>query len=1624
MRRIILTIILIQFLTTGIYAQAWLDYLPKKTKSEEAVGANTSTKASSTTDVEYTLKDYQEAFNTYWKPYNVNGKGYYYENGVKKKAYGWKQFKRWEWNMRGQVDAKTGKFPEKSAQEVFNEYFKTNKRTKSATIDASNWTVMGPNNSLGGYAGIGRINCIAFHPTDNNTYWVGAPSGGLWVTHDNGNTWTCLTDNNNVMGVSDIVIPSDYETSKTIYIATGDRDGWDNRSVGILKSIDGGLSWKKTGLSANLNDGLMVNRLLLDPNDDNIIIAATNNGVFKTIDAGESWNTKLSDLEFKDMESKPGDFNTLYGSTTYGSEEGEIYVSENGGSSWDQSIKVTDGRRVELAVTKANPSIVYAVVGKYDSALEGVYKSTDSGKSFTQTLSGAKLNLLGYYADGADEGGQAGYDLAIEASPNDENILLVGGINTWHSIDGGSNWTLTNHWVGDGGVAEVHADKHMLKYRENGDLFECNDGGIYISTNNGKEWIDKTNGIVISQMYKLGISQTVKDEAITGLQDNGTKLVSEGSWKDVIGGDGMEGIIDFTNKNIQYGAYQNGNIQRTKDYWNTSVDITPPEAGPGAWVTPYIIDPNDHNILYAGYNEVWKTTDQGDNWSLISDLKGRKISVLAIAPSNSLILIAVENNNIWRTDNGGKNWKEITNNLPVDQSLIQSVIINHFNDKVIWVSLSGYNSDNVYESKDGGETWTNISNGLPQLPSYSLVQNIQSTDENHLYLGTELGVYFKKGDNDWELYSAGLPNVKIGELEIYYDNDDVNNSRLHAASYGRGLWQSPLVSPIANSPVVKTREVALLSYTSAQVSGEIVSEGSSTVTERGFVWSTQSNPTIDDDKIIVGEGVGIFNAELDNLSSASTYLVRAYATNSTGTSYGTNIECKTGCNLPETQAANLIVDQVNDNSITINWINNGDPVLVLAKKNTAVDWEPENGVIYEANLNIKEGEDIGGNNIAIYSGTESTCTVSNLDDSYTYHFAVFKYNSDEMCYNNVDPAISNATTAGYCAASGGGNLYLETVKLASIVNQNNGYQGYGNFLHLSTKLQVGNTHILTVENGLSNSGNDLGVWIDFNDNKSFEDEGENVICAPGSWGAGDFNLVIPADANLGEHRMRIRTKYEEDDCGSSCGETGYGEVEDYTVNIVDEELYSFTIYVDDELGYSVNEAVVSLNGYDSRVTDQSGKVVFYNISPANNIEYTISKEGYRKYTGNVSVLDQDVNEYVRLKVAEYQVKFVISDAKGIVQDADVNLQNYGTVKSNNYGEVIFNSVTPANNLTYQVSKDEYDKYSGSINVVDEDVVENVTLVRNVFNVDFTIVDQNGSIAGAEVILDNEAKTTDASGNVSYTKKVGDYDYIVSAAGHDSESGSVSIANADVNKEVVLTKNEFNITFTIVDNNGSIAGAEVILDNEAKITDASGNVSYTKKVGDYDYIVAAAGHDSESGSVSIANADVNKEVVLTKNEFNITFTILDRSGSIEGAEVNLDNELKTTDKSGSVSYIKKLGDYDYTVSANGHDSESGSVSITTDDVSKEIVLSIVTSISEIEDNLFKVYPNPTNGLVKIEGKLLNKARITLIDINGKVWKVKTSDNISCELDLSSYPSGMYILRIEKENEVYKKRLIKQ
>ena len=703
------------------------------------------------------------------------------------------------------MDVQTGRFPEKSAWQVYQEYLAAD--APSFTPQTANWTCLGTNSSAGGYAGIGRLNCIAFHPADNNTYWVGAPSGGLWMTANNGASWTCLTDQNGVLGISDIVIPTDYVTSKTIYIATGDRDAFDNQSIGVLKSTNGGTTWMATGLSYSMSQHVSVNRLLLDPGNNQILIAATSNGVYKTLNGGLTWDIQLTPLEFIDMEYKPGNFNILYGSTKgIPSLRGEIYISYNGGADWVRTLNLPEGKRIELAVSANQPSYVYAIVAGWDNGLYGIYRSTNSGAGFTQVFNGTKAgnNLLGW-ENGYDKKGQGWYDLCIAVSPSNANRIFIGGINTWRSTTGGKTWTLVNHWTGAYGVPPVHADKHMLKFRANGDLFECNDGGVYISTDNGTSWVDKTNGIVISQMYRIGNSKTVSNEVITGLQDNGTKLLSGGLWYDVYGGDGMDCLIDYSDVNTQYCSRENGKLYRTTNHCNWWDNIQPPYSGMGEWVTPFIIDPLNHNTLYAGYSEIWKTTDQGTTWTKISSFNSSKIESMAIAPSNNKILCAADANTIMKTMNGGVSWVEITGNLPVFRSNITSIAIKNDDPNTLWVSLGQYNAYKVYQSTNGGTSWTNISEGLPQLPVYTVVQNKQVTSEVHLYAGTELGIYFKKGSDAWIPYNTNLPNVKIGEIEIYYSSDP-SKSKLRAGTYGRGLWETPLyyldlmVSQVHNFP--------------------------------------------------------------------------------------------------------------------------------------------------------------------------------------------------------------------------------------------------------------------------------------------------------------------------------------------------------------------------------------------------------------------------------------------------------------------------------------------------------------------------------------------------------------------------------------------------------------------------------------------------------------------------------------------------------------------------------------------------------------------------------------------------------------------------------------------------------
>ena len=194
----------------------------------------------------------------------------------------------------------------------------------------------------------------------------------------------------------------------------------------------------------------------------------------------------------------------------------------------------------------------------------------------------------------------------MTVSPTNENLVFVGGVNTWQSNDGGINWNISSHWYGGGGVEYKHADEHYLRYNEdNGILYSANDGGLYYSNNDGQTWIDISDGLQISQFYRSGVSQTNSDLIISGAQDNGTLLMNGSNfWSAVRGGDGMECAIDPTNPNIMYSTVYYGALSKSNNGGGSWNDIAP--ANDGAWVTPFTLDPSNPNRIVAGYEEVWE----------------------------------------------------------------------------------------------------------------------------------------------------------------------------------------------------------------------------------------------------------------------------------------------------------------------------------------------------------------------------------------------------------------------------------------------------------------------------------------------------------------------------------------------------------------------------------------------------------------------------------------------------------------------------------------------------------------------------------------------------------------------------------------------------------------------------------------------------------------------------------------------------------------------------------------------------------------------------------------------------------------------------------------------------------
>lgn len=687
-----------------------------------------------------------------------------------------KQFERWASFWKDRINA-DGTFVSEAHTKTQRKISRENdSRSRKTAARTTTWNLIGPvtqpTAKVDYYAGMGRINTVAFNGTDVNNMLIGSPAGGIWKTTDGGSTWSAKGDALANMGISHIVI--DPTNTNVMYAASGDFDGVHTRSVGVYKSTDGGDTWATTGLVFGLTDNDIIGKLLIDPNNTSTVFATTKNSIKRSTDGGATWSDVYTEAnaKFNDIMYKSGSSTTIYASNNYG----DFLISTDNGSNFTWTSSPGTGR-VDLAITANDANLIMAL--NTDGTVK---KSTNDGASWSTVSS-----ISGYSSQG-------GYNMAIAISPLDKNLVIACGVEGWRSKDGGATWEkyMDGYWSQGSPYFYVHSDHHDVTFVPGtSTAFSVNDGGIFkgdaaLDT----KWTDLSSGLAITQYYNVSGTPQNTNLLILGAQDNdiaiynGSTFTGENS-----GSDGVEGLWDYSNSDIAWTCSQSGGTYRTTDGFASGSWLTLPSGAPFVWELE--IHPTVPTTIYAGCDDIQKSTDRGDNWTSLNSGIG-VIEFISISPSNpDVIYIAGENQEVKVTTNGGSSWTAIT--LPQAGS-VKSIEVHPTDPTEVYIAYSGYQAGKVYKSNDSGANWTNITGSLPNIPTHKILYNTSTTD-GELFLATDLGVYYRTNTmGDWALLGTGLPNVIVTDIEIHYGAE-----KLKAATFGRGAWEADISSTTVNT---------------------------------------------------------------------------------------------------------------------------------------------------------------------------------------------------------------------------------------------------------------------------------------------------------------------------------------------------------------------------------------------------------------------------------------------------------------------------------------------------------------------------------------------------------------------------------------------------------------------------------------------------------------------------------------------------------------------------------------------------------------------------------------------------------------------------------------------------------
>ncbi|HYK90885.1 MAG TPA: glycosyl hydrolase [Acidobacteriota bacterium] len=691
----------------------------------------------------------------------------------------------------------------------------------------------------------GRISCIAVHPSDKQTWYIGVASGGVWKTTNAGTTWTPVFQNEGAYSIGSLVI--DPKSPSTIWVGTGEANN--QRSVGygdgVYRSDDGGKTWRNLGLK----NSEQIGRIVIDPRDSNVVYVAAygplwnpggDRGLYKTTDGGATWNKILNISEntgISDVAIDPSNPDVLLAAAhqrrrhvwtmIHGGPESALHKSGDGGKTWRKlrgGLPSGDVGRIVIAFSPARPGLVFAKVESAENPV-AIYASLDSGESWERR---------------GDVQAQPMYYKNICPDPKNPDRIYVMDVQAQVSEDGGRTFRPV-------GERFKHVDNHCLWIdpANTDHLIEGCDGGLYESWDRGRLWKFFAN-LPVTQFYNVDVDNASPIYNIYGgTQDNSTQGgpsrtsgiqgTTNNDWFIVTGGDGFVARIDPSDPDIVYGESQYGGIVRLNRRTGERTSIRPVE-GKGEpplrfnWESPFIISPHNSSRLYFGANKLFRSDDQGNSWRAVSPDLTRQINrnllpvmgriwppeavakdqststygnITALSESRKkegLIYVGTDDGLIQVTEDAGKAWRRIEKfpGLPEYDTYgvyVQRLYPSKHDANTVFALFDNHKNGDfkpyVLKSSNKGATWASVAGDLPANgPALSLAED--SVNPDLLFCGTEFGLFFTiDGGKKWIRLRGNFPTIPVRDLAIQEREND-----LVLATFGRGFYVLDDYSPL------------------------------------------------------------------------------------------------------------------------------------------------------------------------------------------------------------------------------------------------------------------------------------------------------------------------------------------------------------------------------------------------------------------------------------------------------------------------------------------------------------------------------------------------------------------------------------------------------------------------------------------------------------------------------------------------------------------------------------------------------------------------------------------------------------------------------------------------------------